>query len=269
METNDSTVDTGVVTGDQTTVDSGNNTPTPIELKDDSWVKIPGSDKPVKYGDYYRGLQGQLTRASQGRSALEKEVERLRQTAQSTQENTGKPVTPNKRQQMINQLRQKTYLSGEEAAGVVDNILGDFEQDLGTRDQAIQLLAKKIVQMDGQLGNLRGESTTSKFSNTIKNGLKANGLPDDLSDFAEVIYLAHEGEGLENEFPALLKDHWEKYAQLVRKMDQEKVTNARRSRLPGKGGQGSASKPMDFAGKSAKEQADAVWDMVQGSKDNT
>jgi hypothetical protein len=272
---NDPTVDTSAG-GSNSAIDAsgGGSTgaaetaPTFKEIGENDLVKLPGQEKPVKYGEYARGFQSQFTRASQKAAQLEKELTDLKRQASQASNQGQRPVPPSKRQQMIDQIRAKTYLSGEEAAAAVDGVLGEVDSNLSTRDEAIKLIAQKILQQDEIIKNLNGQNTQQSFQGKIKSALSANGLGDDLSDFAQIVYLSHEGEDLDREFPSLLKQHWEKFAQIVRKQDQAKINSARTGRFPGRGGQGSASKPLDTSRMSAKEQADALWPFVNGA-DNT
>jgi hypothetical protein len=255
-------------TGDASAASSTSANSGPLRLTDDMEVIPPGQEKPVKYGEFQRGFQSQFTKASQKAANLEREIAGLKQAAQQQQQ-AGQPQTPSKRKQLIDNLKARTYLSGEEAASAIDNIFGEVENDFSTRDQALRLIAQKLLQIDAQQQKFSQSANQSSFSNTIKSALTANKLPEELDEFAQLVYLSHEGADLDQEFPTLLKGFWDKFANVVRQMDQKKVEGARTSRFPGRGGQGSAGKPLDTSRMSPSQQADALWEMVQGSGSNS
>lgn len=235
----------------------------PLSLSEDSLVTIPGQAKPVKFGEWSKGLQSNQTKIAQERAELQREVERLRQESQR-REAAGQPTTPNKRQQMIDNLKARTYLSGEEAAQTVDSILGEFETTISRRDEAIRLLAQKVMAMDQSVSGLRGQRAEVEFNDRVSNALKANGIPDEFNEFAQMVYLSHTGDSLDDEYPTLVKSFYDKFAAAVRKADKAKVDSAKQFRFPGKGGQGQASKQLDLSRATPKETADVLWDMVQG-----
>lgn len=259
----DETNGTAVVDTTTTTVDStpvAGSEASPISISDDQFVKLPGQEKPVKYGDFYRGLQSNQTRLGTEKADLQRQLQAVKDQAQRSQNKTGEAATPSQRQRMIAELKGKTFLSGEEAANAVDSILGEFESNLGVRDNAIRLLAQKLLQNEAVLNELNGERSNGSFQTKVGSALKSNGLSDEFADFAQMIYLSHEGDGLDEEYPGLVKKFFDKFAASVRKMDQEKVTRAKQNRFPGRGGQGSASKPEDISRLSPRETADKLWD---------
>lgn len=55
----------------QTTQSTNTGSPSHIDLSDDAFVKLPGQDKPVKFGEWRRGFQGSFTRTAQEKARLE------------------------------------------------------------------------------------------------------------------------------------------------------------------------------------------------------
>lgn len=249
-------------------------TPTPIEISEDSLVKLPGQEKPVKYGEYIKGFQGQFTKASMRASELDRELageravraeleKRINQQTQSGQ----KPLTASARQKLIDQVKSRTYLSGEDAAEMVDGIYGEFEGTIGVRDEAIKLLAKKMIQMNSTLESLNTTHNTSSFQSKVKSAISANHLPDEAAEFAEQLYLSYEPSAeLDEQFPALLKASWDKMSEVIRGQDKKRVAESRLSRFPGKGGAGVARKPLDTSKMNPRQTADALWDLMKDTE---
>lgn len=247
--------------------------PTPIELRDDSLVKIPGSDKPVKYGEHYRGLQGQLTRASQRAAELERKYAQAEAVAREREQQLQRYNTPreqhvNPAADLVGKLKSLAYLTGEDAASMVETIVnqvGQFGTEFQRRDAAIMLLYNQIKRMSDQVNGLQSNHLNSSFESKISRWVGDLGLPVEATDFAKELYLAYEGEGLDDEFPTILKNRWEQITGLSRKAEQARIAQARQLPfVPGKGGQGVPSKPLTdrLAKASPKEVADELWDAM-------
>ena len=83
----------------------------------------------------------------------------------------------------------------------------------------------------------------------------------------KVVYLAHEGDDLDSEFPAIFKDYWEDTNREIEEQRQAKVNGARKQPfIPGKGGNTGPSKPLTLKGnESSKDIADMLWNQFGGS----
>lgn len=254
--------------------------PTPVEIAEDTLVKLPGSDKPVKYGEYYRGFQANHTKATQeaanyrrqyeqAQNALQQREQLLRQYEQALRQNQG-----GGRQQppsVIDKLRQLSYLSGEEAAAVVEDLTGRFgqyDQELQRRDLALVMLHKQLQDLKRNVGVFNEQRVSQDFDGKIGRWINELGLPAEAKDFASELYLAYEGEDLDTEFPNILKQRWEQLAQAVRQIDRKKVEEARRLPFtPGKGGTASPSQPLNQGFKSAREIAEQMWPLMEGGSE--
>jgi hypothetical protein len=150
---------------------------------------------------------------------------------------------------------------------MVDGVLGEFEGTIGVRDQAIKLLAQKMIQMNSTLESLNQTHNSSSFQSRIKSAISANHLPEEAVDFAEQLYLSYEPSAeLDDQFPALLKASWDKMSDVIRGQDKKRVAESRQSRFPGKGGVGAARKPLDTSRMNPRQTADALWDMMKDSE---
>ncbi len=251
--------------------------PTPLSVTPDTLIKLDGHEKPVKFGEHIRGFQSQFTKASQRAAELEKKLIAL-EAAQKERDaelsryrqfvGNGQPKSdPNA--DLIEALRTKQYLSGEEAAGVVSAILQRVEQaqnGFNPRDTAILTIAKRLAEAEKRLGGFAQERSEREFKARISGVVKELGLPDEASELAEEIYLAYTGDDLDQEFPSILSKRWEQLEKLVRARDKAKLEAARaKPFVPGKGGLGSAQKPLNTAKLTAREIADQVWEGLSGS----
>lgn len=256
--------------------------PEPIELSDDSFVRVPGVDKPVKFGEHYRGLQSQFTKTSQEAARLRAEHEKAQALLQERERRIadyerrfnggGQAPPPNPFSELSNKLKALPYLKGEEAAEMVQQIVGGFGQvgqALQQRDQVIGLLYQKIQQLEQGVNSYSGERAEQEFGTKIQRFVSETGLPAEAVDFAKKLYLAYEGDDLDAEFPGILKNEWETMERLYEAQRRKRIDDARRAPfVPGKGGNGRPSAPLSsrLATASPAETADALWDMMQAGE---
>jgi len=246
--------------------DSGQSAPQPIELKDDTLVRVPGQQNPVKYGDYYKGFQSQFTRKAQEAADLQRRYKELEDrfnaaSRQPQSQPTNQPQNP--AAAMVEKLRSLSYLNGNEAAEVVEQLVGQFGQfgqALNQRDMVLLQLAKHIQKQNEALSGIQGRHSSAEFEGKINRWISDMGLPQEAKDLAQEIYLAYEGDDLDNEFPTIFKQRWEQIQNLVRTMDKRRAEEARRLPfVPGRGGQAGPSRPLNSGFKTAKEITDELW----------
>lgn len=250
--------------------------PTPVELTEDSLVKLPGMAKPVKYGEYYRGFQSQFTKkakaaaeAAERAAKLERDLqERDRRLEQLQRTQAGGGAPQNKGAEIAQALKALPYLSGEEAARVVEFLqreVGNQSEALSRRDQAILYLGKQLEQVQGLVNGMHQESSSQKFDGKIRKWMKEMDLPDEVEDFVKETYLAYEGADLDSEFPSILGKRWEQLQKAIRALDQRKVQNARPNPfLPKRGGGAVPSKPLKQGYKTPAQMADELFPFVKG-----
>ena len=249
--------------------------PSVVELTEDSMVRLPGAKDPVRYGDHYRGFQSEFTKRAQEVSRLRQEHQKLQQQLQDYQRRMQagerpQQQAPNPSAELAQQLKSLTYLKGEDAAKVVEHItaqLGARDAALKQRDLALGLLYKKLQQVGQTVQQLNRVHNNSSFESKISKFVKDAGLPEKATNWAQELYVAYEGDDLDQEFPRILKERWEQLTGLHEEARKAKIEQARRLPfVPGKGGNGSASRPLENLAKaSAKDIADAMWPgMVDG-----
>ena len=240
-----------------------------LELTEDSMVKLPGAKDPVRYGDHYRGFQSEFTKRAQEAARLKQENARLTQQHQDLQrriqsQQQPQQQQPNKLQELAGSLKSLTYLNGEQAAGVVNQVMEHFaaqDKALQQRDMALALMYKQMRQMGATLQTLNGQHTSGQFDAKISKFVKDSGLPEGATNWAKELYLAYEGDDLDQEFPRIMKERWDEITGLHKAAEKQRVDQARqRPFVPGQGGNGVPSKPLgNFTKSSAKEIADALW----------
>lgn len=243
--------------------------PSVIDVDDNALIRVKGSDKPVKFGEHVKGFQAQHTRVAQKAAQLERELqaERTRRAdyERRVQQASGGQVNqPNPGNQLLDQLKALPYLSGEQAVGVVEGITQQIKQ----RDMVTLALVQQIKQMKGVLDGLNQSHVMSGFDSKVNRWVKDANIPAEATEWVKKLYLAYEGDDLDQEFPAILKGEWEN---LNRVMNAQRESTARKARedrmfVPGRGGNAGPNKPIQLKGsESPKDLADKLWEQFNES----
>ena len=246
----------------------------PISLSDDTMVVPPGAKDPVRYGDYYRNFQSQFTRKAQEAAEARKQIQAAQRRIQELEAGRNvqqQQAQPNKLQALAQQLQSLTYLNGEQAAGVVNTVLGEMQAQAGElrrRDMALALMYNRMKQMGEVLDQLHGRTSETDFNTKIAGFVKQAGLPQRATEWAKTYYVAHEGADLDREFPRMLKEAWNNLQAIQNEERTQRAQQARQAPfVPGKGGNGTASRPLSnlTSRSSARDIANALWpSMVDG-----
>ena len=258
---------------------TGAGSPSVYDLSDDSLVRVKGQGDPIKFGDLTKRQQADYTRKTQ-------QAENLRRQATKEQEEVrrerarleGIAASLASRQQggqngqvdpFLEELGKAEYIDGKTAVKIVQAI----QQQMGApianaiaeRDKVIKQLYTQVVRLSNQQQQIDSRFGSQDFDGKINKWLSDGGYPPEAADLAKEIYLAYEGDDLDNEFPEIFARRWTQIEQIHEKRRQAKVEAARRApMLPGRGGNGSASKPIGLKGnESAKTLADSLWDAMQ------
>lgn len=231
--------------------------PKPIDVADDTLISIKGQEKPVKFGEHVRGFQSQFTKATQElaryKAALQERDQKIK-AFQDAQKRTTQPQQPDP----LSQLGEKPYLTGQEAADMVNQFRGELQR----RDQIVVAALRELVAMKQVLGGLHDNHTNSAFDAKINKWLTDGGYPAEAADFAKELYLAYEpGNGLDEEFPTILKTRWEQLNKVVEASRQAKLRAARQPAfVPGRGGEARPSKQLEIKPEAtSKDIAELLW----------
>lgn len=249
-------VNTGAAnTGSVDTAAQGSST-APLSLSDDALVNIPGRDKPVKFGEWRRGLEGEYTKAKQTLSQLTPEVERLRQKQAEWERQQGQANRPDPNRELLGKLEQLKYLDG----GAAKELAEYFQNQLSTRDQVLGMALKALGQVRGQVNTLAGSAGEQAHAAKISRFVKEGGYGEELNDVAQTVYAAYEGADLDEQFPGILKSHVEAIEKYIRARDKKALEKARERTawVPGKGTSVTPGQPLNEGFKTPQEVAKAV-----------
>lgn len=255
----------------------------PIDISDDTLIRVKGVKEPVKYSDYIKGFvpKSDFTRAQQAKAAeLQRSQETLRDREQRlealTRQQTGNAsAQQNPVNDLIKSLESKPYLSGAEAGGLVKQLWeGGIVKLAGAitqRDEIIKLMYNKLMSIDGNVGTMRTASQEQALQtrfNAVKTQLDLPDTPE-IDEFLMDVYYSHEGEDLDQEFPNMVKNRWDSLQKLQRTLDQKRVQSARQTVLAPGGRRGGNATPSNAlrsktATMDAKQLADSMWPLLQG-----
>lgn len=260
---------------------AGTGAPTPFDLNDDSLVRIKGQAEPVKYGDLSKRLQADYTRktqqaqrlqaqAAQERKELGAERARLEGLATQLASRRGNDTSVDP---FMEELSKAEFIDGKTAVKLVQAMqqggFAPIAAAIQERDKVITALYQHVVQLSNQMKEMGGRFGNQDFDGKINGWLKAGGYPPEAADLAKEIYLAYEGDDLDNEFPQIFETRWNQILSILDNQRKAKVEAARTTiKLPGRGGNGSAAKPIGLKGnESAKEAADMLWEAMHGGEE--
>lgn len=257
--------------------------PTPISLTHESLIQAPGLDKPVKYSDFINGYvpKADFTRAQQRvaaeRDALKKQMEtertQFRTAAQqilSRMQGGGQgnaAPEPGSMQATLAQLEAAPYVDGQTAANLVRNLIQTnvmpLAEAIKQRDQALAIMFQRLQALGGTVGTLQSRTTEGDFHGKLSAARASLGLPDDpvIGELLQDVYLSHEGEDLDQEFPNIVRQRIEALRLLFRNLDKKEAEDSRANRLgiPGKGGAAAPGRPLRRGFQSPQQIADELW----------
>jgi hypothetical protein len=240
-------------------------TPSVMELTDDSLVRYPGAKEPVPFKNL-RNFQAQWTKEAQRRAAVEaqlKQEQMLRQRYEQERQQASQAQRQGQQADVYDQLRQLPYLSGEDAVGVVQSIGAQLSQ----RDKIIYGMAQHLQKMEQRLNSVYDNHTSSTFDTKITGFLNEMGYdPQYYGDLAKELYLAYEGDDLDQEFPNIFRSRVEQIERAIEAKRQSALQRNRARFVPGKGGGAGPSKPLQFKGdESPSSIADQLWESLHPS----
>jgi hypothetical protein len=241
------------------------NEPTVYDMDENALIRVKGSDKPVKFGEHVRGFQSQFTKASQQAAQLKKELEqeRTQRTRYEQELQRARQGGQGGGEDVYAQLRQLPYLTGEHAVEVVQSI----GQQLQQRDRIMAAIVNKLQMVEKGYGSLHQTNSAAQFESKINKFVDDAGLGKDYLDFAKELYVAYEGDDLDQEFPRILSERVEALRKAFTGERERKVAAARQAPfVPGRGATTGPSKPLEIAPNAKpSEIADLLWRQSSGN----
>jgi len=254
-----------------------------VALSPESYIRVPGQDRPVKYSDFINGYvsKADFTRAQQRIAAERDAAQKSAKDTEAKFANAARQVlarlgqggqgnaqpAPNSLQAVLGQLEAQPYVDGPTAAGLFRNLIESNVLPLANaikqRDQVLDLLYKRLQALDGNVSTLRNRTTNEEFMGRLAKVRGELALPEDpvVGEFLQDIYLSYEGEDLDQEFPRMAKERFDALRTLFREMDRREADEARNARvgIPGKGGAATPGKPLRRGFLSPAQIADELW----------
>jgi hypothetical protein len=236
------------------------------EVDDNYTFRLKGQDKPIKLSEYRAGFQSQATKASQEAARLRQEVAQYKQReaqAEQQRQAQARQAAGQGQDNFLASLEQLPYLDGPHAKQVIDRIYGELRQ----RDQITIAALQELQKMRQTVSSLNEAHVGATFDSKISRWLQEGGYPDNpaAKKFAQILYLAHEGQDLDQEFPQLLKQHWGEFQSLIESERAAKVAaNRKPPFLPGRGGATGPTKPIQLDPRLTSHQvADQLFDLFR------
>lgn len=258
----------------------------PQDISDDTMVRVPGQTEPVRYGDLYKRLQADHTKKTQEASAARARYDEEHKTwaQQKSQEETYlKSLAAQLLQRQngpavddpFSKLADAPYVDGKTAAAlfkhIQENGIGTIAKAIQERDKVIEALYGQVMNLGKQFQGIGAANAQTNFEGKINKFVSESGLPAEAKDFAKELYLAYEGDDLDQEFPQILQNRWNQISKAISAQKAASVASARQGKfgLPGRGGNGAPSKGIGLSGKeNAKQTADYLWESIQVANDS-
>jgi hypothetical protein len=263
----------GSVGGDGSSTNTGNavsgasNEPQPIDVDpDNTYIRIKGQDKPIKFGDYGRDFQARFTRATQESAQLKRQLQAIQAEKtnwEASQRGGQNQPGGSANQDVFGDLKKLPYLNGEQAHAMAQSIA----EQIKTRDMVTLGMLKQFQALKSTVEQLNGAHVNNRFEGVISGAMKQHGIPDELKDWAKEVYLAYEGDDLDSEYPTIIQNRWEQMKKVLSAQQKVQLEQAKaRKWVPGVGGNAVPSKPLQFKGdESASSVAESLWESLQGS----
>lgn len=258
------------------------------EFTDNDLVRVPWSKEPVKYGELYKRLQSDHTKKTTEAANLRRKYEADRnawEQSRRSEESRLKQLATEllARQRGGGQLGQldpyaavegMQFVDGKTVAKLLRDIqeggFGSVQQGFAQRDAVIEGMFAQVKRLQQQLQQVGSTHANAGFESKIAGFLKNEGLPESYSQYAKELYMAYEGDDLDEQFPQILRDRIAGLRAMWESEQNSKIEAARRRPfpLPGKGGAATAGKKLNLTGReNAKQVSDVLWDAMQGRDD--
>lgn len=205
---------------------------------------------------------------AQQQQYLQQQQRQQQQHAQQQRQQQVQSQGQQQNKQLLDQLRDMSYLDGKTAAQVFERIINEgispLHQALQQRDQALQHMYKEHTALRNSMGAQSTKTAEADLSHRFAKMREEHGLPDE--DWANVylqdVWYSHEGAGLGDEYPALVRNRLEAVRKGIREMDRKTAATARATPFPAKGGEVSITDGKTGGYKTPQDRADELWPML-------
>jgi len=170
--------------------------------------------------------------------------------------------------QLLEQLRGMSYLDGSTAATVFERLINEgitpLHQALAQRDQALAQMYKEHKALREGLGQHTTKTAEADLTQRFSKMRDEHGLPDEewANQYLQDVWYSHEGAGLANEYPEMVRARLEAVRNGIRNMDRATAQKAKASPFPGKGGEVAITDGKTGGYKTPQDRADELWPML-------
>jgi len=208
--------------------------------------------------------QQQAQQLQQYAQQLQQQGHAYQQQSQQAQQQAGQQ----QQQSMVDQLRSMPYLDGNTAAQLVERLVNEgitpMQQQYQQSQQALAQLWNQHKAMKEQVGPQQGAQAEKDLESRFQELRTKHGLPDDeaIREFQRDVYLSHEGDNLNAEYPDLLGKRVDGLRKAFRDMDRQAAAKAKESPFPSRGGESSLTSGKTGGYKSPEERTNELWPML-------
>jgi len=231
-------------------------------------VQAEFTKKSQALADERRQFDGQRQQWQQQQQYLQQQQQSQAQQRQHQQVQAQQGQKQAQNKQLLDQLREMSYLDGPTAAQVIERLINEginpLHQALQQRDQALAQMYKEHKQMREGFGKHTTQAAESDLTQRFSKMREEHGLPDEewANQYLQDVWYSHEGDGLANEYPDMVRARLESVRKGIRDMDRATVQKAKTSPFPGKGGEVAITDGKTGGYKTPQDRADELWPMI-------
>ena len=211
------------------------------------------------------------TQRTQQAQQLQQYAQQLQQQGQAHQQQSQQSQQQQQQagqQSLIEQLRSMPYLDGNTAAQLVERLVGEgitpMHQQFQQRQQAHAQLWTDHKAMRERVGAEQGKQAERELDARFMELRNQHNLPDEeaVNEFMRDVYLSHEGENLNRDYPDMVGKRLDGLRKVFRDMDRQAAAKAKESPFPSRGGESSLASGKTGGYKDPQARADELWPML-------
>ena len=231
-------------------------------------------------GAWPKDVQAEFTKKSQTLAEERRAFEGQRQQWQQQQQYMQKQQQMQQQQQqvqgkqqqnaqLLEQLREMSYLDGPTAAQVFERLISEginpLHQALKQRDQALAQMYQEHKALRDQFGSQSTKVAQADLDQRFSKARADHNLPDEpwANEYLQDVYYSHEGAGLNDQYGSMVQSRLEAMRKGLREMDRQAATKAKAmSPFPAKGGEVSITDGKTGGYKTPQDRANELWPML-------